>query len=759
MPKQATKVEVNAFVQGLITEASPLNFPPNASKDEQNFELTAKGTRHRRLGMDYEPSATQRTAPASQSTVIATEPVAYTWKNVNGDSTQSILVVQFGNYLEFFDMNQSNLSTNGYLNSLQLASFPSSGTKFSFTAVDGRLIVAAGVKLIALVSYNETFSVEYMRLRVRDVWGVQTADEPRYDVDSSFRGISSPYHYYNLQNQSWGIPRKNKNGTLGNPISMYAGAFGTNPSNSESVWPALQFQAVSGGSEPFERVYTNLWEETRGANTLSAKGYYIIDLLDRGISRREEFMNNQVKYPTLNYGSLDSVLAEDRTLSGASLVTEFAGRVFYGGFNGTLFNGDNRSPNLSNFIVFSQLVKNRTQYTKCYQEGDPTGRDDSDVVDTDGGYVRLSGAEKIIGMFGMGNALIVIATNGVWAITGGSDYGFSATNLRVDKISSYGGISGTSIVEDGSNIYFWAEEAIYLIHRNQTNDLIVDNITDKTIKTFYQSIPNTAKEVVISGYDNINKEIKWMYNLGTKFTGFYEAYELKLNISLGAFSVNRIFNKADSVTAITSMFSSPKFRKVDDILDVVSDTSDVDSSTFDVQIMGSDNLTGFQNIRYLTVSCSNPVKYSFSYYNNFSFKDWNETDAKAYLITGTQTGGDSSLHKQVPYVVMQFERTESGLDALGEPDNASSCKIRSHWDWSSSSLSKKWSPLYETYRYRRLAFNFDDADAFDTGFDVLTTRNKVRGRGRSFALYMETSPLKDCKILGWSLALNGNSIT
>ena len=35
MVKPSKRVEVNNFVKGLITEASPLNFPANASLDEE----------------------------------------------------------------------------------------------------------------------------------------------------------------------------------------------------------------------------------------------------------------------------------------------------------------------------------------------------------------------------------------------------------------------------------------------------------------------------------------------------------------------------------------------------------------------------------------------------------------------------------------------------------------------------------------------------------------------------------------------------
>ena len=38
MPIAEAKIQVNNFIRGLITEASPINFPENASLDEANYE-------------------------------------------------------------------------------------------------------------------------------------------------------------------------------------------------------------------------------------------------------------------------------------------------------------------------------------------------------------------------------------------------------------------------------------------------------------------------------------------------------------------------------------------------------------------------------------------------------------------------------------------------------------------------------------------------------------------------------------------------
>lgn len=175
MPKQSLKAELNTFVKGFITEASPLNFPPNASVEEVNFDLKRTGARFRRNGMDFEED--HQLIPLTV-TGINHIPETFIWTEANGIVDNNISVVQFGDTLYFFDMNQTSLSGDGYLGSLSLtneeASFIPVDVAFSFCSLDGYLVVVAGQESVAVVSYDgTTFSVEYGRIQVRDVWGIE----------------------------------------------------------------------------------------------------------------------------------------------------------------------------------------------------------------------------------------------------------------------------------------------------------------------------------------------------------------------------------------------------------------------------------------------------------------------------------------------------------------------------------------------------------------------------------------------------------
>src|SRR5690606_14774784 len=122
-------------------------------------------------------------------------------------------------------------------------------------------------------------------------------------------------------------------------------------------------------------------------------------------------------------------------------------------------------------------VKNKLDLGRCYQDGDPTGRETADVLDTDGGFLRISEAKNIHTLVNLGTSLIAIADNGVWRIDGGSDYGFSATNYRVEKISTFGGLSNSSAVTENQRLYYWAEDGIYTVGSNEFGDLTAESIS------------------------------------------------------------------------------------------------------------------------------------------------------------------------------------------------------------------------------------------------------------------------------------------
>lgn len=762
MGKQLQRAEFNNFIKGLITEASPLNFPENASLSEENFELKRDGTRSRRLGIGYEPGAVLRTAPLTYDTHDPSRAVSYVWKAVSGIETLKFLCWQHGNYITFFDVSASSISSaEGYMGQVFLSAAPSN-IQFSFASINGRLVVATGSDVITVITFNSynNFTVESDSITVRDVWGVQefyAAEEN----DPSYRGVVlSDTHAYNLQNQSWGIPRKDSAGTLSNPVSVYASGISLYPSNSESVWPGLQFQPVAPTVTPYERMFPNLYTEAFGANPSAAKGYFVIDLLKRGTSRMSQFIANKAKHPVLTPATV--TLVNDTTEGGATLVTEYAGRVWYSGFSGNVTNGDKRSPDLSSFLVFSQLVKSRQDITKCYEDTDPTSRESPGVVDTDGGFIPISGIERVVAMVNLELGLIVLGSNGVWVVTGGSEDGFKASNYKVSKISTSGCISKSTVVQANERVYYWSTEGIFVVGRDQVGALTAMSISASTIQSLYESIPNSSAVNSSGIYDPYSKKVRWLYHIGESFYSSTSTFELIFDTTLNAFNIHRLMPHPNVVVA--GMFEAAPFRT--GVINTItySGVEPVYSGTDEVNTPTSVQYNGVQSIHYvIATNITGISQYTIGYQNNNRFKDWEEVDgigvdAKAFLLTGALTGGNSAVSKQIPYLTMHFYRTEVGVAPDFTPDKPSGCLVQTRWDWSDSLVSNKWSTLSQAYRYRLARYVTGVDDDYETGFELVSSRMKVRGRGNAFQVYMETEPLKDCRIVGWSISVTGNTM-
>lgn len=761
MVKPVQKAEISSFVKGFLTEASPLNFPADASRDEENFVLNKDGSRDRRLGIDFEDQYQLRSTGYSVSALKDVAITQFRWVNAANDANNEFIVIQFGTHVDFYDSSKAQVSKDGFLGTVTLTGV-AANTKFSYANVDGTLIVAAGTDAIHIIKYTgSSFSYTTDTLKVRDLWGL-----PGYTGnDLNVRPTFSNSHVYNLRNQGWGIPRKDTANALADPISLFYTKYSKYPSNSEKVDIGLEYQSVASGT-PFERFYPDRFDESIGLDAAAARGYFIIDALKRGTSRLSVLSSNVVKFPILSHTV--TVLPADTTPGGASLVTEFAGKVFYSGFSGQVIDGDVNSPIMSSFVLFSQTIKNQEGITKCYQEGDPTSRESSDVVDTDGGFFRVSGAKKIVGLVSLSKHLIVIASNGVWSVTGGSDYGFSASNYAVNKVSTYGCINPNSIVSVNDQIFFWGEDGIYQVSRNQYGDWVVGSLTEPTIQTFYNNIDRTNKDNAVGIYDYLGKTVRWIYNQDSDQANFNIVRELIIDTKLGSFTKTRLVNLGTNTPQVVGFVTTASFVTGDGVDGVVVGASSVISAGEEVVVSGTTRSSGFSTIKYLTLfsAISGNVGYTFSEYRNTDFLDWESAngvgvDAPAFILTGSVTTGDSSIAKQSPYLVMHFRKTETGVEEVGGeliPSKQSSCLVRSQWNWAIDIISNKWSPLFQAYRHNRPLFIVDVNDGFDNGFEVVTSKSKLRGRGRAFSLYLSTEPKKDCRILGWNLSLTGNSL-
>lgn len=760
MVKEATRADINTFIKGIITEASLLEFPIEAWRDGENFIPKLDGSNERRLGLDFEPNYLPLHLGYQPGLTVN----AFRWNSVNGLNGQDFLALQIENRVSFFDLRVDNLSRQGLLYTLELEDFPLD-VKYSFAAVDGKLVAVCGIPQVAVIQYSNsgTFDLTVERIKIRDFFGLQEPND-QYENDPQFRGPWDLYHLYNLRNQSWANPQRPRSGNIWDPAYNYYNTYGRLPSSADQVWNGLEWTASTATrdftSNPFERFYPYLIDERTEGSTEVSKGHFVIDLLDRGQGRQEAYDAMFARYSTITQGAME--FPQDYTTGGSTELTEWAGRVFFSGFRGTLVGGDKRSPSLNNQVAFSQLINSEREVFRCYQAGDPTSRAEPDLVATDGGLIRISRADNIIALQGSEGYLAILASNGVWILLGGNNYGFDATNYKVQQLSTFGCIAPNSVVKEGSNLHYWADSGIYSITRDQFGDPTVVELSIG-IKTLYEEIPKSVKESAIGEFDSFTHTVRWVYNVGTPFTEDSETYELVYNTELQAFYKNKITSIGGKVEII-NMFTTPVFSSTltNEFITVNGEDVTVDGEL--VYVSESTREYDLQELKYVTAvrdDVEDDYFIVFSHYYNGLFRDFQlydgvGQDAAGYLITGPYTVSDVSVRKQVPYIVTFMKKTETGMG--GEyPLNMSSCIFRSRWQWSTSNTSHKWS--YPEQAYAHTKYNISVDGEYDVPYEVVQTKHKLKGTGRAFALEFRTEPDRDCKLIGWSLTVNGNPIT
>lgn len=770
MTRQINPVEVSTFVAGLITEASPLTFPPNASLDEDNFILNRDGSRQRRLGMDLEEGAvrvyTNLTLPVDGN--IATSSVR--WSNAGGNPDKDLIVLQLGNELRFFDSDASPISSGLVFSQ----TFPDVTVvqQFSYAVVDGTLVVVTGRREITVFKYQSgVISSADSILYIRDQFGltdIVASVNLRQGNGVTIRpALKTDQHIYNLRNQTFAQPRKViSSEAIRDPIQeFFDKADSKYPSNSDTVTYALYSDTNDEDDRNSERFNAADVVSSPVGTFPAPKGYFIIDAMARGTSRLTEYNKLMAQYPKLTIGI--SSLPIDTTPGGPSVVSEYAGRVFYSGFSGEIVGPDDNSPRMSSYVLFSQLVEDPTDITTCYQDGDPTSKETPDLLDTDGGFIRIEGAYNIVRLINVGNALAVLAANGVWLIQGGSDYGFKATNYMTTKVTNHGCDSPGSVVVVDNTFMFWSDDGIYNVAPNQFGDYIAENITQKTIQKYYDNIDGLDRRACKGVYDTYEKKIRWLY--GGRIESTAPAKELVLDITLGAFYPATIgqINEGSRLPLPLSGVIVPPFRTLNTNVPVTVNTAPVTVGADPVTIVDNVTQSVTKEVIYAVLTGITPVlSFSFGSYRDLFHNDWRSVngagvDAEAHLLTGYTSGGDFQRSKQIPYLTVHFNKTEDGFfsDVNGDlfPTNPSSCLVQAQWDWANSPSAGKWSREFQAYRFRRHYMPSGDADTFDNGYATVQSRNKLRGQGKVVSLLFRSEPEKHLDLLGWSMIMGNNS--
>lgn len=775
MPRQTSPLEINKFTGGLITDASPLTSPNGYMIDGENFLLNFDGSVQRRLGLDlevdYSPVIT------SISTTVDTAVTSFRWNNAGGVPEQAILTVQVGNELKFFNLSSVPISA-GFISTYKDSSWPTD-TPFSFTVVDGILVIATGQQAPISFTYaSGAITSTTFTLKIRDLFGV--ADSVSGTDLYAGSGLQvrpttqTDTHIYNLRNQSWGISRVDGNGTgattpaASDPITAFrlksSNAF---PSNSDTVTECLYPDPNNTSNRTIDRFFAEDLFKNPIGTFKAANGYFIIDALNRGASRLSNMTTNQTLYG-LSFSV--SSLPTDSTPGGPTVVCEYAGRAWFAGFSGVTNSGDKLSPRMSSYLLFSQLVNNVNDISSCYQSGDPTSKDSPDVIDTDGGYIRINEAYGIKRLVNLGDSLFVIASNGVWRVFGGTVKGFTATSYIVEKVTERGVSNSDNVAVIENTLMYWSDDGIYHVKPDQYGTWSSINLAYGRVQTLIDSIGAAQRQYVKGAYDNFEQKVRWLYQNSINDTD--ETMELVYDTKLGAWFVNRIKQLASNFPRTVSIYTGNPYQLIIEPTEVLVGTNQVFITDLEDVQVGSETTVSQKKkeLGYIVILNLNPIQYGFATYrdptwHDFTSVDANGVDAYAFAVTNYLPGanqqgqpGDFQRNKQVPYITVHLKKTETGFqfDTNGDlvPVNASSCIIQSMWDWTNSAASGRWGRPFQAYRHKRLWMPIDVNDTYEDGYLTVVTKNKLRGRGKVVSIMFSTEESKDCHLYGWSMILS-----
>jgi len=755
-PPQPTEFR---FQNGILTEVNLLDFPEGASVDEVNFNMNTKGERTRRFGMDFEDSATYFSTTLTEAEFKQANIATYTWKNADNDSDVSLIVVAIQGTLWFFDAGSDNTSGNQKNSGSTVQLTGGDGDPLQFAAVAGDLYIANGSQSISILSYDsetDSITLNTARIKIRDLFGVEDGLEA-----GERPGTLSNTHNYNLRNQGWPQYWDGSRPNSYDPVLQTYSDLNEYPSNGD-IWHLSLFFDPDDNVNRFRA--QDLIETTGEA----AKGHYILDAFNRGASRATAATTDSSGYTSpVN-------LPEDTSSGGVVAVSAFAGRVWYA-VDGDSTNGDAESPYLNTFVFYSQTVDSLADATKCYTQNDPTDKDISDLLDTDGGFIRIPEARGIHTLVPLENAMIVIAKNGVWAIQGG-DAGFSATEQSVTKVAATGCLSNTTVVNADGTIFYFGESGISVISTDPTSLApSVENISERTIQTLYNDIPTLAKQYASGYYDRDLRTIRWLYNSGESWYGanngdWLSRYnsELVLNLMLPAWSRNSIADNGTQDNPFVSEFVQTNDFNATRYDEIVYDNSGVivtDAAGDTTVNRGSVSSATSRRKHLAFVYQNGEWEFSFAFNRNASFIDWPDqvaNDAAGFIVTGYGSFGDTTRYKRANFLTVHCRRTEDGFESDGSGalvyTSPSSCKVQSQWEWTSTATAGRWGEEFQAYRLNQIYIPSGAGDPFDYSYQIVTTKNKIRGRGRALSLKFSTEPQKDCQILGWSADMHSNQV-
>lgn len=744
-----------SFVAGLNTEGGFFVTPENSWIEGVNVVPNSNGILTRRNGLDYPDtnSYIDLTSGPQYTDLTLMSTMAYStgnWTSVNGDGNINFIAYQIGEYVYFTNSSSENINTTiSHVGTvIDLTDYATVGSSTagirksvaSYASIQGKLIITSQYTSPIILTYDSTAntaSAVVINIQIRDFDEFTSPVAVTTEKTQVEWAAISFYEkaLYNLYNHGW----------TDTQINAYKTANG-------SKLPANTKQWIFGKDTNDDFSATFLNKQDFGSSE-APKGRFILSAF------------NKVR-------TAGGVTYTETTEFRPSVCSFFAGRVWYAGVNNSTDTGK---------VYFSQVMTTPDKVGYCYQANDPTSEVISDLQDDDGGVIVIPEASNILKLVPLGRGIAVLATNGIWFISG-IDLAFTASSYSVEKITNVGCLSEAAVVSVENALLYWSNSGIYAIQPGNTGaEYTANNISDGTLKSFYNSIPILNKRYVTGAYNSREKLVYWLYSTDAKANDednvFSKNAMLVLDLKLNVFYWHNFNTNYNGIPIeIVTTTESLAATEVSD--NVLADGDIVYANEDKVQTQISNVKSQKQIFKVLCTfnegSIDGPLVHSFADFENTrnadtKFKDFysNSDDAQgyfddaveatAYVITGYNLADvGPARNKTGQYLSVFMNKTETAFDSNTQPVNESSCWLQTRWDFTNSAIPNKWTDEVQVYKQPRM-FLASPNTAFDDGYALVVSKNKLRGRGKAIQMKFRSEEGKDMQIVGWSGTFVGNT--
>ena len=423
--------------------------------------------------------------------------------------------------------------------------------------------------------------------------------------------------------------------------------------------------------------------------------------------------------------------------------TFFGGRAFYAA---------------NDTVLFSQLLVSDKNLGRCYQDNDPTAEDSPDLLETDGGAIRILGASGIYRLEAIGSSLIVFANNGIWQISG--EGGFTASSYSVTQISNEAAINSNTILKLPTSVLYATKRGFFVLQPdNISNTYTPFDISSAKIKPTFELLNKESLASMSLLYSEFDNKIYIGLNSDAQT---YIKTLLIFDIDLQAWTIYDFSSNDDY--SIVGFYASPESSVRTTEVVVTYNGEEVTYNGEEILANDSVTITQIPQIQFVSISDSEP-KLSVLGLNRDDYRDFGEVSYPAYFVTASNDFGDFTTKKRIKNIHCLFEKTETGYTENEEGGlefvNPSGCTVQIGWDFATvSSYSEDdrniWSRPYSVYNFSRYeSKSVEDIPA--KGLRTLATRTGIRGSGNSAMFRFQAEAGKDCRILGWNVDVMSNS--